>query len=157
MGGGPVDVDFAKNNDAVSAIMWCGYPGQAGGDAIADAVFGVTNRFGKLTQTWYPESFVQQVALSDMGMRPNATSGNPGRSYRFYTGPTVFSFGDGFSYTSFDTEVSVSGLMGALAAHADVASQPLHLEAKTAAKVSVLVKNTGHREGDASVMLFAAP
>jgi hypothetical protein len=37
-----------------------------------------------------------------MGMRPNATSGNPGRTYRFYNGTPVFSFGDGLSYSTFN-------------------------------------------------------
>merc|ERR1712226_1818891 len=99
MSGSAVDVTFAKKNAAVSAIIWCGYPGQSGGEAIADAIFGKTNRFGKLTLTWYPEEYIKQVALTDMGMRPNKTTGNPGRSFRFYDGPTVFKFGDGLSYT----------------------------------------------------------
>lgn len=51
MSGGPVDVSRAKHDASIGAIMWVGYPGQSGGDAVADAVFGNTNRFGKLTQT----------------------------------------------------------------------------------------------------------
>lgn len=43
MSGGPVDVSFAKNNPRVTAIIWAGYPGQAGGAAIADIIFGATN------------------------------------------------------------------------------------------------------------------
>lgn len=43
MSGGPIDLTFAKNNPRVSAILWVGYPGQAGGAAIADVLFGVTN------------------------------------------------------------------------------------------------------------------
>jgi len=35
MGGGPVDISKIKQNPNVDAIMWCGYPGQSGGDAIA--------------------------------------------------------------------------------------------------------------------------
>ena len=40
---GPVDVSFAKNDPKISAILWVGYPGQAGGTAIADVLFGTTN------------------------------------------------------------------------------------------------------------------
>lgn len=43
MCGGPVDVTFAKNDPKISAILWVGYPGQAGGTAIADIIFGTHN------------------------------------------------------------------------------------------------------------------
>lgn len=43
MSGGPIDVTFAKNDPRISAIIWVGYPGQAGGTAIADVLFGTTN------------------------------------------------------------------------------------------------------------------
>lgn len=53
MGGGPIDVTLIKNNSAIQSLVWCGYPGQSGGTAIADAIFGTTNTFGKLSLTWY--------------------------------------------------------------------------------------------------------
>ena len=71
MGGGPLDISAIKANKDVGAIIWCGYPGQSGGDAIADAVFGTTNPSGKLTMTWYPEELTKQVPITDMHMRPN--------------------------------------------------------------------------------------
>lgn len=43
MSGGPVDISFAKDDPRVAAILWAGYPGQAGGAAIADVLFGATN------------------------------------------------------------------------------------------------------------------
>jgi hypothetical protein len=43
MSGGPIDVSFAKNDPRIGAILWAGYPGQAGGAAIADVLFGTTN------------------------------------------------------------------------------------------------------------------
>ena len=43
MSGGPVDITFAKNDPRIAAIIWAGYPGQAGGTAIADILFGQTN------------------------------------------------------------------------------------------------------------------
>ncbi|KAL6177070.1 hypothetical protein ACLB2K_053702 [Fragaria x ananassa] len=39
MSGGPVDVSFAKNDPRIAGIVWAGYPGQSGGQAIADIVF----------------------------------------------------------------------------------------------------------------------
>lgn len=43
MSGGPVDVTFARDDPKISAILWAGYPGQAGGAAIADILFGTVN------------------------------------------------------------------------------------------------------------------
>jgi hypothetical protein len=43
MTGGAVDLTAIKNNDNVGAIVWCGYPGQSGGQAIADVLWGTVN------------------------------------------------------------------------------------------------------------------
>merc|ERR1712083_1040785 len=99
--GGAQDISKAKEDDNVDSILWVGYPGQSGGQAIAEVLFGQVNPSGKLTQTWYPASYLDKCSFFDMNMRPNSTTGCPGRSHRFYTGPTVYKFGDGLSYTSF--------------------------------------------------------
>lgn len=157
MSGGPVDYSAAKADGNVGAIMWCGYPGQSGGDAIAGAVFGKHNRFGKLTQTWYPDAFTKQVSLTDMGMRPNPATGNPGRSHRFYTGTPVWKFGEGMSYTRFTHELDVVAELRAADVRADLAARPLRTAARVAAHARVTVRNAGAREGDEVALLFAAP
>lgn len=43
MSGGGYDISFAKNNDQIPSILWVGYPGEAGGAAIADIIFGYYN------------------------------------------------------------------------------------------------------------------
>ena len=43
MSGGGMDVSFAKNDDKITSILWVGYPGEAGGAAIADVIFGSHN------------------------------------------------------------------------------------------------------------------
>ena len=43
MSGGPFDITFAKNNNKISAITWVGFPGEKGGAAIADVIFGSYN------------------------------------------------------------------------------------------------------------------
>ena len=43
MTGGGMDITFAKNNDKITSILWVGFPGEAGGAAIADVIFGSFN------------------------------------------------------------------------------------------------------------------
>ncbi|KAL6329412.1 hypothetical protein AAG906_018051 [Vitis piasezkii] len=86
----------------VVIILWVGYPGEAGGAAIADVIFGFYNPSGRLPMTWYPQSYVDKVPMTNMNMRPDPASGYPGRTYRFYTGETIYTFGDGLSYTQFN-------------------------------------------------------
>lgn len=155
MSGSPLDVSAIKANANVSAIIWCGYPGQSGGAAIADALFGKTNPSGKLSVTWYPEDFAQKVGIKDMGMRPNKTTGNPGRSYRFYTGTPVFKFGEGLSYSTFDSavvrapeRVAVESFPGDLSLSA--------LSKAAVARVTVNTTNLSERDGAESILVFAA-
>ncbi|KAK1319884.1 putative beta-D-xylosidase 2 [Acorus calamus] len=101
MCGGPVDVGFAERDSRISAIVWAGYPGESGGTAIADVLFGRVNPSGKLPNTWYPQEYVQTVSMTDMNMRSDPSRNYPGRTYRFYHGPVVYPFGHGLSYTQF--------------------------------------------------------
>ncbi|KAM7524300.1 hypothetical protein LguiA_014202 [Lonicera macranthoides] len=99
-GGGPLDVSFAEENPLIASILWIGYPGEAGGNALAQIIFGDYNPSGRLPMTWYPESFTR-VPMNDMNMRANKSRGYPGRTYRFYTGDRVYGFGHGLSYTNY--------------------------------------------------------
>ncbi|ONK74009.1 uncharacterized protein A4U43_C03F1850 [Asparagus officinalis] len=101
--GGPVDVSFAKDDKNIGGILWAGYPGEAGGLAIADVIFGKHNPGGRLPVTWYPQDFTK-VPMTDMRMRADPASGYPGRTYRFFTGTPVFKFGYGLSYSTYSYE-----------------------------------------------------
>nr|GMD94057.1 probable beta-D-xylosidase 7 [Ipomoea batatas] len=103
LSGGPVDVTFAKSNPKIGSILWAGYPGEAGGLALAEVIFGDYNPGGKLPVTWYPKDYIK-IPMTDMRMRADQSSGYPGRTYRFYTGPKVFEFGYGLSYTKYSYE-----------------------------------------------------
>lgn len=106
--GGPVDISFAKYDNKIGSIVWGGYPGEAGGVALAQVLFGDHNPGGKLPVTWYPKKFIE-VPMTDMRMRADLASGYPGRTYRFYKGNKVFEFGHGLSYTTYSYEfLSVS-------------------------------------------------
>lgn len=100
MGGGSVDVSFAKQDQRIASILWIGYPGEVGGQVLPEILFGEYNPGGKLPVTWYPESFTA-VPMNDMNMRADASRGYPGRTYRFYTGNVVYGFGYGLSYSKY--------------------------------------------------------
>jgi xylan 1,4-beta-xylosidase len=103
--GDQIDQTPFLNNPNISAIMWGGYPGMAGGDAVVNILTGKTAPAGRLPVTQYPGDYVNQVEMTDMNLRPNATSGNPGRTYKWYDN-AVQPFGFGLHYTNFSTKVS---------------------------------------------------
>ncbi|XP_009111875.2 beta-D-xylosidase 1 [Brassica rapa] len=167
MSGGPIDVSFAKNNPRVAAIIWAGYPGQAGGAAIADIIFGAVNPGGKLPMTWYPQDYVVKVPMTLMAMR--ASGDYPGRTYRFYKGRVVFPFGFGLSYTTFThslaqnplAQLSVSPykLNSAIFNSSSNSIKVSHANCETFPKmpIHVEVSNTGEFDGTHTVFVFAEP
>jgi beta-glucosidase len=90
MNGSAVAVNWA--HDHVPAIVEAWYPGQAGGTALADVLFGDYNPAGRLPVTFY-QSADQLPAFTDYSMK--------GRTYRYFTGEPLFPFGYGLSYTTF--------------------------------------------------------
>ncbi|KAH9306665.1 hypothetical protein KI387_011069 [Taxus chinensis] len=167
MSGGPFDISFAKNNDKIAGILWVGYPGQAGGAAIADVVFGLYNPGGRLPVTWYPQDYIK-VPMTDMNMRPRLRRGYPGRTYRFYRGPTVYNFGDGLSYTNFKTTVVKAPKLVYLPVKGKSACWGSNNSSCQAIPVSSIarcqkivvdlfvdVKNKGPRDGTHSVLIYS--
>ena len=75
------------------AILQAWYPGQAGGTAIADVLFGKYNPAGRLPVTFY-KSVDQLPDFQDYSMR--------GRTYRYFQGEALYPFGYGLSYTTFE-------------------------------------------------------
>lgn len=64
------------------AIVYAFYPGEMGGQPVAEQLFGKANRWGKLPITLYPNDYTGKLIIEDMEMTPNATTGNPGRTYK---------------------------------------------------------------------------
>jgi beta-glucosidase len=120
--------------DKASAILEAWYPGQAGGDAIAETLFGENNPSGRLPVTFYA-STDQLPPFSDYAMK--------GRTYRYFTGTPLYPFGYGLSYTSFHYST------GKLSTTT--------LQAGTALEASVEVMNTGDREGEETVEFYLVP
>merc|ERR1712137_939852 len=156
MSGGAVDIKKAKSEAGVNAILWVGYPGQSGGHALAEVLFGDVNPSGKLTQTWYPASYVDECSFFDMNMRPNETTGCKGHTYRFYTGETVYKFGDGMSYTKFAYATGLQSTRTIEAVHVDELIKKGDLDS-TVATINVVVSNTGLMVGDEVTLMFVHP
>ncbi|KAF3457100.1 hypothetical protein FNV43_RR01757 [Rhamnella rubrinervis] len=167
MSGGPVDVSFAKKDPRIGAILWVGYPGQAGGAAIADVLFGTTNPGGKLPMTWYPESYLAKAPMTNMNMRADPARGYPGRTYRFYRGPVVFPFGHGLTFTTFDVKLVEAPARVSLPVSSAVNStvlstaNALKLDHTNCNSLSlglhITVKNNGTMDGVHTVLVYSTP
>ncbi|XXG39002.1 hypothetical protein AAC387_Pa01g0076 [Persea americana] len=166
MSGGPMDISFAKGNDLIPGILWVGYPGQAGGAAIADIIFGRYNPSGRLPMTWYPQSYVDKVPMTNMNMRPDPATGYPGRTYRFYTGETVYSFGDGLSYSAFIHHLVQAPKLVSIPLEEGHICRSQKCESievlqnsceNLAFDIHLRVKNDGKMEGSHTIFLFSTP
>jgi beta-glucosidase len=89
-GGGAVALP--EINELADAILFAWYPGEQGGNAIADILFGKVNPSGKLPVTFY-KSTDDLPAFEDYSMK--------GRTYRFFNGEPLYPFGYGLGYTEF--------------------------------------------------------
>jgi len=154
MTGGPVDIEDIKKNDKIHAIIVMGYPGEQGGQGLADNLYGIVNPSGRLTTTVYPESFTN-VSMFTMDMRPNSTTGYPGRTYKFYAaGDEVYTFGEGLSYTTFKLTALTENLVFIREVLSDALTESPD---EPISKVSIVVKNIGKRAGADTALAFAVP
>ncbi|XP_010268028.1 PREDICTED: probable beta-D-xylosidase 2 [Nelumbo nucifera] len=166
MSGGPIDVSFARDAPRIPAILWAGYPGQAGGAAIADVLFGTTNPGGKLPMTWYPQDYVARLPMTTMDMRSDPWRGYPGRTYRFYKGPVVYPFGHGMSYTNFvytiaDAPAMVTVPLRGHQGNSSTSGKAIKVTHAKCDGLSVVlhvdVKNAGSKDGSHSLLVFSSP
>ncbi len=132
MNGGAIALQSAARK--ASAIVEAWYPGQAGGAAIAETLFGENNPSGRLPVTFYAGTS-QLPPFNDYSMK--------GRTYRYFTGTPLYAFGYGLSYTGF----KYSG--GRLSS--------THLQAGDSLEVNAQIKNTGDRDGDETVEFYLLP
>ena len=121
----------ALRQERVAAILEAWYPGQAGGTAIADVIFGDYNPAGRLPVTFY-RSTADLPPFEDYGMR--------GRTYRFFEGQPLYPFGHGLSYTTFR--------------YSALRTSSNSIWQRDSVRVSVDVRNSGVRAGDEVVQLY---
>lgn len=128
--GRPASINFAAEH--IPAILECWYPGQEGGTAIADILFGDVNPGGKLPIT-FPRSAGQIPAY--YYHKPSAR-----RGYLFTSAEPLFAFGHGLSYTTFS--------------YSNLRLNSEKITADETATLSVEVTNTGDRAGDEVVQFY---
>ena len=88
--GGAIGLEREAN--MADAILQAWYPGEQGGTAVADVLFGDYNPSGRLPVTFY-KNVEQLPDFEDYTMK--------GRTYRYFNGQPQYPFGYGLSYTSF--------------------------------------------------------
>ena len=133
--GGSLDISDAKLNPRVKGILEAFYPGEQGGLAVADVLFGHYNPSGRLPITILDSDYINQVDFLDMSLRNGM-----GRTYRFYRGEPVYPFGFGLSYTEFHFKV--------------VSSHIWMRRGEVRAALTVRVSNVGSMDGAVSVLSF---
>lgn len=154
-GGGQLDDSILKGNASVNALVWAGYPGQSGGKAVFDTLSGKVAPAGRLPITQYPASYVNEIPMTDMNLRPNLTS--PGRTYIWYTGMPVYEFGYGEHYTTFGYKwVRAPATSYSIQALIDGGKYAAYLDVAPFATLAVSVTNTGNRTSDYVSLLFAS-
>ena len=119
-------IALQPETESCDAILQAWYPGQEGGTAVADVLFGDYNPSGKLSVTFYKNS-EQLPDYEDYSMK--------GRTYRYFN-DALFPFGYGQSYTTFEIgEAKIDGK-------------------GTDYQVTIPVTNTGKRNGTEIVQLY---
>jgi beta-glucosidase len=130
-GGSPMNL--AEVHELADAVLLVWYPGEEGGNAVADIVFGKASPSGRLPVT-FPKSFDQLPPYEDYGM--------DGRTYRFMKEDPMYPFGFGLSYGKF----SYSDLTLSSAVWRRKGREPL--------SVSATVTNSGKHTAEEVVQLY---
>lgn len=128
-GGSPISL--VEVEDLVDAILFIWYPGEQGGNAVADILFGDVNPSGKLPVT-FPKSVDQLPPFDDYSME--------NRTYRYMKDEPEFPFGFGLSYTKFE--------------YSDIKLSSKKIRAKDTLYVECKVTNIGTKKGDEVVQLY---
>jgi beta-glucosidase len=127
--GSALAVNWAQQHAAAIVELW--YPGEEGGTALADVLFGDYNPAGRLPVT-FNKSVEDLPPFRDYRMK--------GHTYRFFDGEVLYPFGFGLSYTQFS--------------YSDLKFSALNIPAGASLTVSAVVTNSGDRAGDEVVQLY---
>jgi len=125
------DVDISAIEPYADAIVMAWYPGEQGGNAFADLLFGKVSPSGHLPVTFY-RSINDVPDYKDYSMK--------GRTYRYYNGAVQYPFGFGLSYTSFEYQPQIAPAK--------------KYGSKDTISITLKVKNTGKMDGDEVVQAY---
>ena len=132
LNGSALAINWAQEH--ANAVLEAWYPGQAGGKAIADTLTGLNNPAGRLPVTFY-KSLDDLPPFTDYSMQ--------NRTYRYFKGNALYSFGYGLSYTKFTYS------------HLKLSTGTLHAGDTMIAEADV--RNTGGAAGDEVAELYLMP
>ena len=141
--GRPMSISWIAEN--VPSILEAWYPGEEGGHAIANVIFGKINPSGKLPISFprsvgqVPNYYNHKPSAGGYYHRPGQP-GKPGRDYVFMNPSSLFEFGHGLSYTKFK--------------YSNLRVKPSRIAPAGQVHVSVDIRNTGRREGKEIVQLY---
>jgi len=141
LNGGCLAIEYIAST--APAIVEAFYPGFQGGNAIASVLFGDYNPGGKMPYTTYHANYTSSIMMDNMNM-----STAPGRTYKYFSGPVLWPFGWGLSYTNFSLVWASS------------VSEPKFLDNTVEGafvQYSVNVSNTGNIAGDEVVQAYFTP
>lgn len=126
--------------ESCDAILQAWYPGEAGGEAIAEVLFGDYNPGGCLPVTFY-RSTADLPPFEDYAMT--------NRTYKYFKGEPLFPFGHGLSYTTFSIgKARITDESG------NTAVFQLSDSREKGLRLTVPVKNTGKRDGDHVIQVY---
>ena len=126
-------VTMSRWIDRVDAVLEAWYPGEQGGQAIADVLFGDYNPAGRLPITF-------PMSEGQLPLYYNHKPTGRGDDYVDLTGQPLFPFGFGLSYTTFD--------------YSALRIEPAQMGSTDSATVRCIVTNTGRFAGDEVVQLY---
>ena len=129
MSGSALSINW--ENEHLDGILQAWYPGEAGGTAVADVLFGDYNPAGRLPVTFY-RSVSDLPDFKDYAMEK--------RTYRYFDGEVLYPFGYGLSYTTF--------------AYENLILEKDEISPSEEVTVSVDVTNTGTSAGEEVVQLY---
>jgi len=124
-------MNLSEVQELADAVLLVWYPGEEGGHAISDIIFGKTSPSGRIPVT-FPKSFDQLPPYQDYSMK--------GRTYRYMTAEPLYPFGYGLSYTTFS--------------YSDIKLSEKEVKKNLPVTAEVTVTNTGKMESDEVVQLY---
>lgn len=122
-------------HELADAILWAWYPGEQGGNAVADILFGDYSPSGKLPITIYNST-------EQLGGFEDYSIADGGRTYRYFEEKPLYPFGFGLSYNQLSYQL--------------VGKPELKMKASESVEIEVEIENQGKMEQDEMVQLYVS-